>query len=170
MPTNSKIGIFLVISIVGLLAFALAKLPLSTSGPIGLSLESYSNACARVTIRNRSRSQFDYVLKVERKILKGWPKYEGGVPVGQDSGQPGTLYPGQVTRLSVPVMVYAPPCPLRVSIFCWDHDRSASVGFQPGTLRFKAALWLQRLHMPKLAQKLWGEFKVVQVSGPEIEQ
>ena len=170
MPTNSQIGILSVISIVGLIAFALAKLSFSTSSPIGLRLESYSNACARVTVSNRSRLQFDYVLKVERKTLNGWPKYEGGLPVGADSGESGTLYPGQVTTLSVPVMVYAPPYPLRVSIFCWDPDQSAKIGFQPSTMRFKAGLWLQRLHMRKLAQKLWGEFKVVQVSAPQMEQ
>jgi hypothetical protein len=171
MLRNSKPSILWLIGIVGLIAFALVKLSLSTSGSIGLRLDGYSNACARVRVTNLSRSQVDYVMKVERKTMNGWPKYQGGIPVSPDGGQSGVLRPGQVTTLSLPVMVYAPPYPWRVSFFCYRNPvQLGPIGFQPGTLRFKAGLWLLRLHMPKLAQKLWGEFKVVQVSGPQMEQ
>jgi hypothetical protein len=168
---NSKAGILSVICIVWLIVFALAKLTLSSSGPVDLSVENYSHALANVKVRNRSSSQLDYVLKVERKTLKGWPKYTGGIPVGEDRcEESGSLYPGQVKTMSVPVMVYAPACPFRVSIFCWNPDHSAKTGFQSGSLRFKAGLWLKQLHMPRLAQMMWGGFKVLEVSGPEMEQ
>jgi len=166
MRRNFKITILLLIGIVGLTTFSLVKLPGPASGPISLGLQSYTNACAVVTVTNLSRFQFDYSLKLERKTMDGWPRYQGGMPLGIDSGQGGVLPAGKVLTLTVPVMVYAPPYPWRVSIFCYRNAKPPN----PNTIRSKACLWLLRLTMPKLAQKLWGESKVVQVSGPQMEQ
>jgi hypothetical protein len=40
----------------------------------------------------------------------------------------------------------------------------------PNGLRRTAVGWLLRLHLPKLAQKVVGEFKSMKVSSREMEQ
>ena len=136
----------------------------SASQQIGLGLQNYARASATVTISNLSDSKVDYVLKVERKIGDTWPKYQHGMPFGTDSGQPGSLGPGQSLTSTLPVMVYAPPTPWRVSIFCqWSAPG-------PNTTRFKAGLWLLRLRMQRLARKAFGEPRIVQISGLQMDQ
>jgi len=165
MRRNSKLTILSLTVILGLIAFSLIKQTTSASGPIGLGIQSYTNACAVVTVTNLSRLPFDYSLKVERKTKDGWPNYKGGIPVGLDSGDHGVLPPRKVTTLTMPVMVYAPPCPWRVSIFCYRNPPPPNT-----TIRYKVSCWLVRLHMQNLARKLWGQLEVVQVTGPQMEQ
>lgn len=158
----------LAVVVLGALALA-AVLLLTVRGtsarrPIGFGLQSYAKGQATVTITNLTRSKLDYVLKVERKTGDHWPTYEHGIPLGTASGKPGSLEPGQVSTVDVDVMVYAPPCPFRVSVFCCMNAPG------PDTTRFKAGLWLMKFHVHELAQKAFGEFKVVQVSGPQMEQ
>jgi len=136
----------------------------SGSWPIRLGLRSYTKGSAVVTLTNPSRRKVDYVWTVERRTAATWPKYEHGFPVGVDSRQSGRLEPGQVLELTVPVMVYAPPCPWRFSVFCFRNPAN------PNTARYKAGLWFMRHGMLRLARKAIGELSVVQVSGPEMEQ
>jgi hypothetical protein len=136
----------------------------SRSWPIGLGLQSYTNGSAVVTLTNLSRRKVDYVWVVERRTAHSWPKYEHNFPVGIDSRQIGILKPRQVSELAVPVMVYAPPCPWRVSVFCYRNPAG------PNTARGKAGLWFMRHGMARLARKAIGEFRSVQVPGPEMEQ
>ena len=136
----------------------------SGSWPIRLGLRSYTKGSAVVTLTNLSRRRVDYVWVVERRTAHSWPKYEHNFPVGIDSRQMGILAPRQVSELAVPVMVYAPPCPWRVSVFCYRNPAG------PNTTRYKAGLWFMSHGMLRLARKAIGEFSVVQVSGPEMEQ
>jgi hypothetical protein len=163
MRRNSKITIPLIAAIVGLSAFALVMLSAPSPGMIGLGIQSYTNACAVVTVTNLSGVQIDYLLAVERKITKDWPSYHGRIP-HNIIRQTGVLRPREVSTLTVPVMVYAPPYPWRLSLFCSKPPTN------PSAIRVKAGLWLLVLHMPKLAHKVLGERKVVQVSGPQMEQ
>ena len=137
MRRNFKITILLLIGIAGLISFAVIRLLGPTSAMVGLGLQSYTNASAVVAVTNLSCFQIDYVLKVERKSKEGWPKYEAGIPLGNDAGQTGVLYPKHVSMVTVPAMVYAPPYPWRLSIFCYRRSRTPS----PNTIRFKTGLW-----------------------------
>jgi len=164
MRKNSTRAILLLIGIVGLIAFCWIKFSGSTSGPVALGLQSYTNASAVIGITNRSSYQFDYVVMVERKIGGEWPK---GLSPGTRilPNQFGRLGPGQVTNLTIPVMVYAPPYPWRISVFC---NRPP---VRPTSARFKASFWARRLGMGTLSHKLLGErSKQVQASTPEMEQ
>lgn len=150
--------------IAGLTTWCWIKLSGPTSGPIAFGLQSYTNACAVVGITNHSFYQFHYVVMKERKIGGRWPK---GLEPGKGipKGQFGSLLPGQLTNLTIPVMVYVPPYPWRVSVF---YSQQAA---QTNPLRFKASLWALKLGMRKFSQKLWGgNFKQIQASTPEMEQ
>ena len=135
-----------------------------TGPPIGIGLSSYTNGVAVITLTNLSSSKLDYILKVERKTGMSWPTYPQGVPLGTDSGQSGSLGPKQVSALTVQVMIYAPPCPWRASVFCYKNQTNLN------STRLKVHFWLMRHRMPKLAFKAFDEPKVVQVIGPQIEQ
>jgi hypothetical protein len=153
-----------VIGLGGLIAFSFVKFSRRTSCAIGLGVKSYTNCAAVVSFTNRSDLRLDFVLKVERKGKHGWPVYPAGIPMGTDFGQSGRLNPGEVFTAPVPVMVYAPPCPWRVSVFYYKPV------VPPSGLRRKAVHWLLRLHLPKLTHKVVEEFKPMQVSSAEMEQ
>jgi hypothetical protein len=163
MHKGAVLLFLLVTAVLGVVAVWLIKLSAPT-GLIGFGLQSYTNTSAIVGITNRSFHQFNYILMVERKIGSSWPK---GLLPGTiiPDHQFGTLGPGQFTNLTLPVMVYAPPQPWRISVFC---NRPP---IQPNSGRFKTGLLAFRLGMRKLAQELWGEnFKGIQVSTTEMQQ
>ncbi len=164
MRARTKFIILSLGAIAGLIAFLLIKSSAPADPPIGLGVQSYTNACASITLTNFGRFKLDYVLKVERKTADAWPEYPQGIPLGPVSGPMGTLSPGEISTLTVPVMVYAPSCPWRVSLFCYRNP------VPPGTARFKAGVWLMRWHMPGLARRVLGGSKAVRVSGPQMEQ
>ena len=168
MHRNSKLAILLLAGLAGLIIFAIVRLSAPARGMIGLGLQSYTNACAIFTVTNLGDSQIDYVLTVERKITNDWPNYQGRVPHIMNS-QSGILAPKQVSTGTVPVMVYAPPYPWRLSVFCWRHQTTPNPN--RNTMRFRAGLWLLRVHQPKLAQKfLFDKAAIAQVVGPQMEQ
>ena len=135
---------------------------------LGLGLQNYTNAWAIFTVTNLTGYQIHYLLTVERKITNDWPNYRGRIPNMIDP-QTGVLAPKQVSTLTVPVMVYAPPYPWRLSVFCWRHNTTSIPN--PNTIRSRAAFWLLRIHQAKLAQKvLFDKVEIVQVSGPQMEQ
>jgi hypothetical protein len=162
MGRNSKRSALLLGAIAVLIACLFIKRPPGTPEPIGIGIQSYTNACASVTITNLSFSPLDYVVKVERKAWNDWPVYNGVVPVG--FGRVGVLQPAEVTNMFLPVMVYAPARPWRVSVFCYRNTPG------PNTIRYKAGTFLLGLRMPKLAQKVWGKVELIQVSGQQMEQ
>ena len=165
MRRNSKIAVLAVTGIVCLAAFSVAMILVPTSDPIKLSLQSYTNASAVITIKNQSSLPFDYTVMVERKIGGKWP--DGLVPgTIIPENQSGSLGAGQHTNLTIPVMVYAPPHPWRISVFCWRNQPTLNFN----SFRFKCMFWLNKLHMPKLARKLAVETKMLQVSGPPMQQ
>jgi hypothetical protein len=163
MITKGNVKIACLLGVVGLVAFWFIKLAALKPAPIALAVRSYTNARAVIVVTNLGDSNVEYILKVERKI-DSWPTYRQRIPVGPDSGQPGLLRPREVLTLTVPVMVYAPPYPWRVTFFCCKNAPG------PNATRSKAGVWLLRLGMPGLAKKVMGEFKVVRVSGPQMEQ
>src|SRR5262249_24364939 len=133
MRKKSMLKILALIGGLSLVFFCWIELSGGSTGPIALGLQSYTNTCAVVGITNHSVHQFNYVVMVERKMGSEWPK---GLAVGTiiPQNQFGSLSPGQHTNLTVPVMVYAPPYPWRISVFC---NRPA---VQPNSLRFKAGM------------------------------
>ena len=163
MPRAHKLAVLLLTGIVGLIILAVVKLSVPAPGMVGLGLQSYTNACAVFTVTNLTAFQINYFLTVERKFASGWPNHPEGRP-HITNPQTGVLRPREVSTVTVPVMTYAPPYPWRLSIFCYRPPPN------PSGFRFKAGLWLLMLHMPNLAKKLFGESKVVQVSGPQMEQ
>ncbi len=167
MRKNTMVAALPLTAIVSLIALCWIKLsgPSSsqTSRPIALGLQNYTNASAVVGITNRSFDELNYVVMVERKIGAQWPNYVPGTRISVS--QLGGLRPGQFTNLTIAVMVYAPPYPWRVSVFC------TRAPVKPNSLRAKAGFLASKLGMRKLSHKLWGEdFKQIQVSTPEMEQ
>jgi len=157
-------GVLVLVPVLGLLA-ALCWIALhaQSKGPIAFGLQSYTNHSALVGITNRGVRQFSYVVLVERKIGNKWPE---GLKPGTiiPDHQFGSLAPGQFTNLTIPVMVYAPPYPWRVSAF---FNRPP---VQPGSPRFKAGLLALRFRMRKLAQELLGgTVREIQVSTKEMD-
>ncbi len=141
MHRGSVFGFLLVTAFLSVVAVWLIKLS-AAAGLIGFGLQSYTNTCAVVGITNRSFHQFNYIVMVERKRGSDWPK---GLLPGTiiPDHQFGTLGPGQCTNLTLPVMVYVPPQPWRISVFC---NRPP---VQPNSVRFKAGLLALRLGMRK---------------------
>jgi hypothetical protein len=142
-----------------LVALALYLLSSDPPVPLALQLQSYTNATAVYTVKNLGNSEIHYFLTVERKITNEWPRY-GDFPHIMNP-QTGVLLPKQVSTVTVPVMVYAPPYPWRVSIFC----------YKPPSFRMKSRVWLIRHGMGRLVRPLRADdAKLIQVSSPEMEQ
>jgi hypothetical protein len=165
MHPGRKLFAMLLISVLAVAGFAFAKVWPRFGSPVALSIRNYTNACAVVTLVNLTSEPLDYTVKVERKGSKGWPVYDNGYPVGIDSGQGGALAASSTTNLSLSVLTYAPPSPWRVSIFCVK-----GVQFTPSSFRFRAGFWCLRLHMRRLAGKVFDHAKVIRISGPQMEQ
>jgi len=148
----------------GLIAFCCSKLPSPGADPIVLGLQSYTNAVAVIGITNRSFHQFDCAVMVERKIGGEWPKGLG----------PGTILPPnqvvhlsarQQTNMTIPVLVYAPPYPWRISAFCGRPP------VQMSSLRFRLGILALKFRMRNLARTLLGDnARQIQASTPEVEQ
>jgi hypothetical protein len=165
MHPGRKIFPMLLISVVAAAGFAFAKVWLRFGSPVSLSIQSYTNSCAAVTLVNLTPEPLDYTVKVERKGSKGWPVYNNGFPVGIDSGQSGALPASSTTNLILSVLTYAPACPWRVSVFCVK-----GIQFNPSSFRFRAGIWCLRLRMRWLACEVFDHAKVVRISGPQMEQ
>lgn len=164
MRKNSRIiGFLALTAVLGLVMFSLVLV--SSPNPIVIKLHSYTNCAAVVSITNRGSQPLDYVVLCERKIGGKWPNGALGQSIPQ--GQFGRLSPGQVTNLSIPVMVYVPPERWRITAFC--NRPVVSVTRSPP--RLKAAIWAHKLGMRKLsAMLLGGGSKEIQISTSEMEQ
>jgi len=121
MRRKPKIAVLAITGVGCLVAFWVVLMLAPTSESVRLSLQSYTNATARITIRNQSSRPFSYLVLVERKIGGKWPD---GLALGTriPENQSGSLGGGQRTNLTIPVMVYAPPYPWRISVFCWINQ------------------------------------------------
>jgi hypothetical protein len=164
MPRNRKLAILALAAIVGLAAFLVHMMLTPASDPLSLTLQSYTNASAVITIKNQSSLHLDYAVMVERKFGDKWPEgLAPGTTIPQH--QLGSLDAGQHTNLNIEVMVHAPPCPWRISVFCIGPPT------QQTSVRAKAALWLWNHDFPKIAHTLFRPgSKQIQVSTPEMEQ
>ena len=165
MRRDSKFTVLALVGVAVLVGLAAVIMSGTATGPVRLTLQSYTNATAVITIKNQGSLPFDYyAVMAERKIGGRWP--EGLVPgTIINKNQTGSLGAGQQINLTIPVMVYAPPQPWRISVFCWRNQPIAAFN----SSRFKCILWLNKLHMSRLSQKL-VEPKMVQVSSPQMEQ
>ncbi len=159
---TSRLIILSVGVLAGAAAFALVASFVAASRPVGLGVQSYRNGTAIVALTNLSRLTLLYRGKVERKTAEGWPKCQGAIPLGIQSE--GSLRPGEATTLTVPVMDYVQAYPWRISIFCIRPASKADL------IRFRVSFWLARSGWTKFARHLWAGPKILQVSGPPMEQ
>ena len=69
-------------AILGLITYAVVTLSTTAPklAPVGIGLQSYTNACAVFTVTNLSSFQIRYVLKVEHKTMNDWPSCGSGIP------------------------------------------------------------------------------------------
>jgi hypothetical protein len=155
MRGNLRVCLLVVLFLAGV-GFVKALLPVRPA--VGLGVQSYSNACVVVSVTNQTRARLDYQVTVERKNAGEWPVYQNGVPVLADNGEMGALGPRQCTNLNLRVMTDAHSSPWRVSIFWWHSPR-------PDSVRLKVAVFLLRLHMPRLAQRV-SQVRRFQVAWP----
>jgi hypothetical protein len=165
--------VLLIAGIVGLVGFVMVLMLVSTpSGPVTVSLQSYmkqsyTNAYAVITIKNRASDFFDYTAMVQRKIGEEWPEWRETLALGisdpiQDA-QSGTLGPSQQTNLTLNAYVYAPPYPWRIAVVCRrDLSKVKSVRYRLGIFCVKLG-WFNASH------KLLGE-ESIQIATPEMAQ
>jgi hypothetical protein len=166
MQSKSKLAVLSLVGAVGLVSSLVVLILVPTSDPMKVTLQSYTNACAVIAIKNQSSACFNYIAMVERKIGGNWPK---GLAPGTSipDHQFGSLGPGQQANLTVPVLVYAPSYPWRISVF---GSRPRPL-VQVNSVRFRAGLWCAVHGLRNVSHKLLGGgFKQVQVSTPEMEQ
>jgi hypothetical protein len=157
-----KAALLLIVTM-GLIAFCCTKFSGPTTDPIVLGLQSYTNAVAIVGITNHSSHEFDCWVFAERKIGDKWQ----GLNLGTSfpANQIVHLSARQQTNMTVPVLVYAPPYPWRISAFC------SRAQVQTGSLRFRVGILALNFKMPKLAQTLLGgNIRRIQASTPETQQ
>jgi hypothetical protein len=163
MHKSSVLTILSLAVIVGVIGLAWVQLTAPTSRLIALGVKRYTNISATVSLTNQARVEVNYFFKVECKDKDDWPRYEAEIPFGFHSDtQWGALSPGEFRTLPVRVIVYAPPCPWRVSVFCYNSQMNTN------TIRFRAGLLFAKLHMPRLARDIWGRRKAVRISSPEM--
>jgi hypothetical protein len=164
MQSKSKLAVLALVGCVGLVISLVVLILAPASGPVKVTLQSYTNACALITIKNQSSASFNYIAMVERKIGGNWPKGLAPGTILPDH-QFGTLGPGQHSNLTVPVLVYAPSDPWRISVFC------SRPPVQLNPVRFRAGLWCATHGLRNVSNKLFGvDFKEIQVSTLEMEQ
>jgi hypothetical protein len=149
------------------IAAVLVVLPLlAARGKIAFGLQSYAHGSAVFMITNTSRVPVEYTVTVEHRDYRGWPDYLGKVaphapPEGFSS--PGLVAPGQVSTCTVPVAVYAPACPWRLSVMYKSMSTFDRI-------RERGSILVSEYGMSGLAEKLWqGKYFAI-VSGLEIEQ
>lgn len=163
---SRKHKVILLVLVAGIGASWLVLPRLSARGKIAFGLKSYARGSAVFMITNTSRVPVDYTVTVEHKDYSGWPNYLGKVlPHAPPEGcaSPCRIAPGQVSACTVGVMVYAPPCPWRLSV---RHDSMSAFD----RLRERGSALLLEYGMYALADKLWpGKYFAI-VTGPEMEQ
>jgi hypothetical protein len=156
-------AVLLLIVTTGLIVFCCTKLLGPTADPIVVGLQSYTNAVAIIGITNHSFHRFDCMVMAERKIGGEWPKLTLGTRI--PANQLVHLSGRQHTNMTVPVLVYAPPYPWRISAYCYRPP------VQPTQVRVRIGLLALKFRMRKLAEIVLGpNLHQVQVSTPEMEQ
>ena len=156
----------LLVLVVGIVTVSVVLPPLAARGKIAFGLQSYGHASAVFMITNTSRVPVEYTVTVEHKDYKGWPDYRGKVlPHAPPEGftSPCLLAPGQVSTCTVGVVVYAPPCPWRLSV---RYESMSAFD----RMRERGSRLLSEYGIFTLAERLWpGKYFGI-VSGTQIEQ
>jgi hypothetical protein len=164
MQRKSKLAVLLLAGLAGLIGCLVVWILVPPSDPVKMALQSYTNGCAVIGIKNQTSAPFNYFALVERKIGGKWPE---GWAIGTiiPDHQLGSLGAGQHTNLTIPVLLYAPSYPWRISVFC---SRPAA---PPNLARLRTAVWFSEHGLRKISHKLLaGDFTQIQVSTPEMEQ
>ena len=163
---SRKSKLILLVVVAGAAAVSVLLPQLAARGKIAFGLQSYAQGSAVFMITNTSRVPVEYTVKVEHKDYRGWPDYLGKIlphapPEGLNS--PCVIAPGQVSTCRVPVAVYAPACPWRLSVMYKSMSTFDRI-------RERGSILLSEYGVSGLAQKLWpGKYFAI-VSGPEAEQ
>jgi hypothetical protein len=168
MQRKSKLVVLLIDGIVGFVGFVVVLLLVSKpSEPVKVTLQSYTNGYAVISITNQTSISFEYFAKVERKFGDKWPNR-----LSEDSWGLGTmlephdgiLSSGQHTNLTMAVKVHIPPYPWRISVIY--SRRSLRVN----SVHYRAAVWCDSHGLDYVSQKLFAAYKQIEVSTPEMAQ
>jgi hypothetical protein len=162
MSKKSKLALLPTAGIVGGVGVLVVLLLISKPGnPVTVTLQSYTNGCVVLTLKNQTSVSFNYVEKVERRIDGEWPEIPEGLMPGVRL--PANLAPGQQTNLTIPVNPY-PLCPWRISVFC------SRPPIQANSVRYRAGVWCWNHGLPNVSRKLLRVNKPMQISTPEMAQ
>jgi len=167
MQRKSKL-ILLIAGIVGFVVVVLLLIS-KPGNPVTVTLQSYTNGCAIITITNRGSISFEYVAtKVEHKIGSKWHDYSSTLIRSMKVPQSDVLGPFQQTSLTITGLVYAPSCPWRFSVFYLRPP----VHVQVNSVRSRAAIWFDRQGFHSISRKLFGvgEFRCIELLTPELIQ
>jgi hypothetical protein len=164
MRRKSKAVVLLIAGIVGFVGLLAALVSNSTPGdPVKVTLKTYTNACAVITLENQTSASFNYVAAVERKIGGKWP---AGLELGRgiSDNQYGSLGPRQQTALTIPVMVYVPSYAWRITVF---YNRPP---VKVNSVRFRVGVWCMGHGLSYVSHKLLEVSESNQISTPEMAQ
>jgi len=160
MQRKSKSVVLILAGIVGFVGLLVVLILDSTPGdPVKVTLQSYTNEYAVITIRNQTSNSFNYIAMVERKIGGNWHE-------GSWQGLAANLGPGQQTNLTMIVMVHAPSYPWRISVF----TSRTPVPVRVNSMRFRVGVWCSNHGFLDISHKLLGAFEPIQISTPEMAQ
>ena len=163
---STKWKAILVALVAGIVAILVMLPLLAARGRIAFGLQSYARGSAVFVVTNTSRVPVEYTVAVEHKDSRGWPDYLGKVPPHappQGFNSPCIIAAGQVSTCTVPVAVYTPACPWRLSVMY----ESMSIFDR---IRERGSTLLSGYGESGLAQQLWpGKYYAI-VPGSEREQ
>jgi hypothetical protein len=162
MPKKSKLVVLLIAGFVAVFVVLVLSIPSSPSGdPVKVTLMSYTNESAVISIKNQTSAALNFSARVERKIDGEWPEWPIGLSL------PGSLDPFQQTNLTMTVLVDVPLNPWRVSFFSVRKHAPVKIG----RIRNRLGLWCWDHGLLNLSQKLLGEGdRPFQLSMPEMAQ
>jgi hypothetical protein len=178
-PKKSKLVVLLIAGIVVVICFVVVVLILVPSKPMRVTLQSYTNGHAVISIKNLTSDFVDYAALVEHKIRGEWPQssewpvlygFPEGLPPGMSKPpdpEYGSLGPGQQTNLAISGMMNAASWPWHISVSCRRPFVSVS------TVRYRTGVWCWNHGLHNVANKLLGggsEFQFVAGQGPLVGQ
>jgi hypothetical protein len=139
MQRKPKLVVLLIAGIVGFVG--LVVLTLVPSEPMKVSLQSYANGLAVISIKNRTSHSINYVAaKVEQRIDGTWS--ESGLDALNLEFP--VMGPGQQTNLTMAVSSHAP---WRISVAWYRPVNTNSMRFRTGT-------WCKEHGLIRLGYKL----------------
>ena len=160
MQGKSKLVVLLIAGILIIAVVVVLILNPTRSVPVKVTLQSYTNGCAVIRIKNQTSLSFKYAAMLERKMDGEWPERPEGLVL------PELLGPGEQTNLTIKVMVSAPSYPWRISVFC------GLPSVHVNSMRIRAGVWCLKYGFPNVSRKLLegGGRQPIETSTPEMAQ